>query len=343
MPPKALMTSASDRKTLVRKLYQGILHREPSDADADHWASRIEDGLGIDQMVDLFLQSAEFSALRNKVRGLFVPPGHFYSPIVDTEAVSHALPRLRSMTDLPAIAIDPEAMMAEWQAALPFLLEIPFPESPAPGFRYHFDNPAFSYGDGSILYAMLRRYGPQRLVEVGSGYSSACAVDTVERFLDAAVEMTFVEPHPELLQRLLGDESDETRKIIACPVQDADLSVFTGLQAGDFLFIDSTHVLKTGSDVCHELFNILPALNPGVFVHFHDIFWPFEYGPNWVIEQNRSWNEVYALRAFLMYNDAFEIVFFNDYFVRHFRAVVEKDYPALLKNSGGSIWLRKTR
>ncbi len=100
--------------------------------------------------------------------------------------------------------------------------------------------------------------------------------------------------------------------------------------------------MKTGSDVCHELFDVLPALQPGVFVHFHDIFWPFEYGPNWIVKENRSWNELYGLRTFLMYNDAFEIVFFNDYFARNCRELIEAGYPAMLKNTGGSIWLRKT-
>jgi hypothetical protein len=65
------------------------------------------------------------------------------------------------------------------------------------------------------------------------------------------------------------------------------------------LFIDSTHVLRTGSDVCFELFEILPRLSPGVLVHIHDMFWPFEYPRSWVVEENRSWNELYAVRAFL--------------------------------------------
>jgi hypothetical protein len=144
-----------------------------------------------------------------------------------------------------------------------------------------------------------------------------------------------------LLVSLLGEDTARRFVIHDSLVQRVDLQVFERLEPGDFLFIDSTHILKTGSDVCHELFNILPALKPGVFIHFHDIFWPFEYGRDWVLKENRSWNEIYGLRAFLMYNDAFEIVFFNEYFVRFCRERVQAGYPAMLKNSGGSIWLRK--
>jgi hypothetical protein len=99
--------------------------------------------------------------------------------------------------------------------------------------------------------------------------------------------------------------------------------------------------MKTGSDVCHELFNILPALNRGVIIHFHDVFWPFEYPEDWVLLENRSWNEIYGLRAFLMNNSEYEILFFNDLFGRYFRSAIEKDYPDMLKNIGGSLWLRK--
>src|SRR5260370_28828390 len=99
--------------------------------------------------------------------------------------------------------------------------------------------------------------------------------------------------------------------------------------------------MKTGSDVCHELFEILPRLAPGVLIHFHDIFWPFEYSEAWGIENNLSWNELYGLRAFLMYNDNFEIVFFNDFFRRWRRNLIQETYPKFLHNTGGALWLRK--
>jgi hypothetical protein len=260
--------------------------------------------------------------------------------VVDVERIRPRFRRDPSPDALAAIAIDREAHLALWREFLPLLAAIPFDDDGSAGLRYRFRNPAFSYGDGSVLYAMLRRFCPRRVVEVGSGWSSACAVDTAERYLPHAVEFTFVDPHPELLKELLGDHAG-SYSIHATEVQDVPLEVFRALQAGDFLFIDSTHVVKTGSDVCHLLFEVLPRLELGVFVHFHDVFWPFEYGREWVLEQNRSWNEIYALRAFLMFNDAFRIRFFNDYFVHHFRDVVAKDYPTLLKNSGGSLWLEK--
>ena len=328
---------------MIRTLYLGFLHRDPRPNELEHWEQRLAADLSAEGLARALLDSEEFGAIRKKVRSLFVPPGHFYSPIVDVDQVRGRFGTMQPNIPPAAIRIDVDAIGRVWLELLPYLRDIPFPEEADPAWRYHFKNPAFSYGDASILHAMLRRFRPKRLVEVGSGYSSACSIDTIDRYLDRAVDVSFVEPYPALLLKLLGEERVARCTVHATGVQDTDPQVFTRLEAGDFLFIDSTHVMKTGSDVCHELFNVLPALKPGVFVHFHDIFWPFEYGPNWIIKENRSWNEIYGLRAFLMYNDAFEIVFFNDWFARNRRDLIENDYPEMLKNTGGSIWLRKLR
>ena len=332
----------TDYPNLVSNLYKGMLHREPEPGEVEHWVKQLNKGLSINNIIDHFLKSDEFNGIRQKVGNLFVPPGHFYSPIVNVDEARPLFAKNAPPPEqLPAITIDRQAMLALWEQLKPHLQNTSFPDEPTTNSRYYFKNTAFSYGDGSILSAMLRHFQPKRLVEVGSGYSSACAMDTIENHLDSKVAVSFIEPYPELLVKLLGEDALKRVEIHACGVQNANMGLFTQLESGDFLFIDSTHIMKTGSDVCHELFTVLPALKPGVFIHFHDIFWPFEYGADWVLNENRSWNELYGLRAFLMYNNAFEIVFFNDYFVKFCRDTIKADYPTMLKNSGGSIWLRK--
>jgi len=116
--------------------------------------------------------------------------------------------------------------------------------------------------------------------------------------------------------------------------------IFDALSSNDILFIDSTHVSKTGSDVNRILFDILPRLSRGVFIHFHDVFYPFEYPKEWVYE-GRAWNEDYILRAFLEYNDAFEIVLFGTWLAKFERDLLREMMPMTLENPGGSLWLRK--
>jgi hypothetical protein len=95
------------------------------------------------------------------------------------------------------------------------------------------------------------------------------------------------------------------------------------------------------SDVNYYLFQILPRLKPGVIIHIHDMFWPFEYLAEWVLADNRSWNEAYLMHAFLQYNDAFEILYWNNYAFHFMGAELEELMPLSLGNEGGSLWIRK--
>jgi hypothetical protein len=135
-------------------------------------------------------------------------------------------------------------------------------------------------------------------------------------------------------------EDDKKQAIvIEKDVQLISLNVFKKIEAGDILFIDSTHVSKTGSDVNYILFEILPVLKSGVLVHFHDVFYPFEYPKDWIFH-GINWNEDYILKAFLMYNEKFEIKLFSEYLHRHHKDVFE-EMPLCYNNTGSNLWIEK--
>ncbi len=330
-------------RKMIHALYVGFLRRSPQEVEIDFWTERMRSGWGPEKVTMAFFECDEFRAMRNEAQGFFVPPGHYYSPIVDAKNVSRYIQAVGNPAALNSIDLSKDLQVENWYRLLPHLQSVPFPAQVTARFRYFFENPSFSYADGSVLHAMLLTHRPRRLIEIGSGYSSACSIDTIDQYLGGNTEVTFIEPNPQLLLSLLGEERASRCEIHSCAVQDTDLQLFRSLESGDFLFIDSTHVMKTGSDVCHELFDILPVLKAGVFIHLHDIFWPFEYPLSWVLGENRSWNENYALRSFLMYNDSFQIEFFNDFFAKNFAELILKDCPHMVKNSGGSIWLRKVK
>ena len=231
------------------------------------------------------------------------PAGHFYSPVPSDEDVAAAL--RKRPADLEASGIDlhlPEQKQLLEQFAEMYP-SIPFQEQGAPGFRYRYDNDSYAHGDAIMLHLMIRWLKPQRIIEVGSGNSSCVTLDTNEHFFNNRIRCTFIEPYPTFLQSLLkpSDQID----LLPARLQEVDLSVFDALEAGDILFIDSTHVSKLNSDVNRLFFEILPRLKPGVFVHIHDIFPGFEYPEHW-LREGRAWNEQYLLRAFLQYNDRFQ-------------------------------------
>lgn len=149
-----------------------------------------------------------------------------------------------------------------------------------------------------LLAAMMRHARPNRVVEIGAGFSTAMMLDTVERFLDAPVSIEAIDPEPQRLRTLLrpGDERWLTLRVGL--VQDMPTVSFTSLQPNDILFIDSSHVMKLGSDVSFLFFEVLPRLAPGVLIHLHDIAWPFEY-PVGHYQHGWAWNEAHALRLLL--------------------------------------------
>ena len=275
------------------------------------------------------------------VYGTWVPPGHFYSPFPDLTEFDKRAHQLLSIESQPAeIDLREDAQLELFDELAELLHEVPFPVERTNAFRYYFDNPAYEWGDGLILHAMLRHLKPRRVVETGSGYSSAMLLDTTERWLEPGVALTFIEPHSDLLRSLLrpGDEGRVT--ILEAGVQDVDPRVFAQLQADDILFIDSTHVVKAGSDVNHLFFEVLPRLAVGVVIHIHDVFFPFEYPVAWVHER-RAWQETYLLRAFLMYNAAFRIEWFQHLMWSRHRPQLEARVPDMARNAGGNMWLRK--
>jgi hypothetical protein len=153
--------------------------------------------------------------------------------------------------------------------------------------------------------------------------------------------LTCIEPFPDRLRALLRESDHGSTTIIERQVQDVPSAIVNDLEPNDILFIDSTHVLKTGSDVHYELFHLLPLIKPGVIVHFHDILYPFEYHDHWIFEKNFSWNESYAIRAFLMYNTDFRVLFWNPLFALSFGSSIRDEFPTFLTNPGGSIWLER--
>ena len=274
----------------------------------------------------------------------FAPPGHFYSPIPDLKYIKDQRSQLfdRQLMEIGGISMRAEAQRALVEDFGRFYADMPFKAERTPGLRYAFNNSFFSYGDAITLYSMLRTFRPQQVIEVGSGHSSAVMLDTNDKFFSGGIRFTFIDPYPERLRSLLTDSDQSRHEVISADVQQVPLVQFQSLQANDILLIDSSHVVKVGSDVGYLLSIVLPSLKSGVLVHFHDIFWPFEYPESWLLD-GRAWNEAYALKAFLQFNSAFEILFFNSYLSVHHKDVLESHLPLFLQNPGGSIWLRKTR
>jgi hypothetical protein len=293
-------------------------------------AARLE----ADRTADAVELQRELEELRGRL-GCY-PPGHYYSAIPSAEDVERDIAwQKRSPADIAGVDLRLDEQWAYLGALEPH-------SHGAPPTRYRAPNDFFGTCDAAVLAAILRKERPARLVEVGSGFSSACALDTITADLGGATDLTLIEPYPErMLELLLPGDLDRIRFEHA-PVQDVPLDVFRALRAGDVLFIDSSHVSKAGSDVNWLVFEVLPRLPAGVFVHVHDVPAGFVCPTPW-LREGRFWTEAYLVRAFLQFSEAFEILVWPNLLLTLDVDRFRRTLPAASAADGTSIWLRKVR
>jgi hypothetical protein len=209
-------------------------------------------------------------------------------------------------------------------------------------YQYYICNPAFGSIDAEILYCMIRYFKPHEIIEIGSGYSTLLSAQAIlenqEEDASFKCELVAIEPYPNTV---LKTGFPGLSELIRKPIQEIPLSAFEGLTENDILFIDSSHVLRTGGDVQYEYLEILPRLNKGVVVQIHDIRFPEDY-PRHFLKQSRFYTEQYLLQAFLAFNNAFEVLWSGHY--------MELNHPDKLDTAfsrhrefkqGDSFWMRK--
>lgn len=267
-------------------------------------------------------------------------PGHFYSPIPDLAEVRRREARIFDRGNVPAaVDLREDAQRALLRELAPLYRRLPWSDHPGNGLLYGYHNEYYHHCDGVLLGCLLQHLRPRRYLEVGSGWSTALVIDARDHLLDGELEITCVEPHPERLRELIGGYAGPLT-VIAEPFEEVDLAIVHRLGAGDILFVDSSHVVKVGGDVNRLLLDALPRLAPGVWVHVHDVFWPFEYPAAWVYG-GRAWTEQYLLRAFLAYNGAFEITLFNEMIFERERDWLEAHMPIALVTPPMGFWMRR--
>jgi SAM-dependent methyltransferase len=298
-------------------------------------------------VTDLERLRDESRALRERLTALEraigpFPPGHFHSPIPDRAELERDAARLFEGTAraLPGVERNEAQQWRRFDAIRALAGSEQFPEHAQPSARYHWSNGVFGYGDAFVYHALLRIERPARVIEVGCGYSTAVLLDTCERHPEVAPRITCIDPDPARLERLLRPADWRRVEFLRARVQDVPLALFAELGAGDVLFLDTSHVAKTGSDVVHEVFEVLPRLRSGVLVHVHDIPVDFEYSREWALA-GWAWNEAYLVRAFLMFNSAFEIDFHGAYLAERDPARCAAALPNCAASPGLSLWLRR--
>jgi hypothetical protein len=290
-------------------------------------------------LVPTFLRSSTFRELfRNWERhGFHVTPVHFYQPIPDTQRLPETL--WDRASQLAGIDMNESAQLDFVTKTFPKFRDEyeQFPTKPtSDARRFHLNNGLFDGADALVAYCMVRHLQPRLILEIGAGFSSLLLGEAASK--NKSSSLICIEPSP---QEFLKHGFSGLHSLIEKKVEEVDLEFFSQLDSGDILFIDSSHTVKIGGDVNYLFLEVLPRLKPGVLVHVHDIFFPFEYRRDWVVDELRFWSEQYLLQAFLIFNSEFEVLVANGYLGHHHKEVLNAAFPNLPSWGGGSFWMRR--
>jgi len=272
--------------------------------------------------------------------GLQVVLKTFYSPIPELDELPPGTFERRS--ELPAIGWDVDAQLQLVRDRLGPAMAAFRPPRGAGGDRFRYaDNDSYTVPDAAVLYAMVRTLRPRRVIELGSGHSTlATAQAARENAADGhPLTLEVFDPFPSVVT----PELPGLERLERLSAQQVPLETFDRLGSGDVLFVDTTHTVKVGSDVNHILLEVLPRLAPGVVVHLHDIFLPYEYPKVWLEDYGLYWTEQYLLQAFLAFNSGYEILA-SVYALKRERP---REMAALLppgdwEGRGAAFWMRRT-
>lgn len=302
---------------------------------------RITNKLRLGRIRDILLE--KFFPISQKL-GFHILLNNYYSPIPDTRTLNEELwskpsellgVKMNEQKQLELLSNFVSSFKNEYEKFPKNKTEIPY--------QYYLNNRFFRSVDAEVLYCMIRRSKPRKVLEIGSGYSTFVSAEAILRNKQEnnsyECELVAIDPYPN---EILKTGFPGLSELIIRKVQDVPLLKFQELKENDILFIDSSHILKIGSDVHYEYLEILPRLNNGVLIHSHDIFLPAEYHKDWIYKQLYFFNEQYLLQSFLAFNDSFEVLWAGSYIsLKHpdrmktaFSSYERGDLPA-------SFWIRR--
>jgi predicted O-methyltransferase YrrM len=256
--------------------------------------------------------------------GYHIRPIHYYEPLPDFRSITRE--QTERKRAFPAIDFRRDEQLRLLRELEPYALELQ---------QTDVVNDYFSGLDAVVYYSLIRQLKPRRIIEIGGGYSTRIANKALAA--NQSGRLTCIEPHPD--ERLDGSRVH----LVTKRVEELDVSFFAALEANDILFIDSSHTVKFGSDVCYEFLEILPALKRGVWVHVHDIFFPHDYPAEWLLKRRLALNEQYLLEAFLSFNHDFEIALANHWLQLECPNEVARLWSNAVSSGAGasSFWMRR--
>ena len=266
---------------------------------------------------------------------------HFYQPVPDIQELERR-DVWSKVSALSGIKWETDKYLAKLAEVSRYKPKRDWPDKPESNMDFGRINQSFSYICASLLYGMILKNKPKRIIEIGSGNSSKVVLKALQDS-GKETEYTIIDPYCCWEETEFGINVNVIQK----PVEETNIALFQTLETDDILFIDSSHTVRIGGDVNFLILDILPLLAQGVIVHFHDIELPYEYSKVYAtnLQSRKFWTESYLLQAFLTFNTAYEILLPAVYLCREYLDTVKECYPGMRHPfdwSSSSFWIRRT-
>ena len=263
---------------------------------------------------------------------------HYYEPLFNPKQLSKPLHTDRSLPGID-FKINSQLDLIRKFSYQNELKKFPNKKPGKNNLQFYYENGSFPSGDAELYYSIIRHFKPNKIIEIGSGFSTLIALEAIKKN-DNNCKISCIEPFEFSWLEELDIEVFRNRVELVPP------QFFDQLAENDILFIDSSHIIRPQGDVLWEILELLPRLNNGMLIHFHDIFTPHDYPLEWLTEELRLWNEQYLLEAFLSFNNSFEIVISMQHLTLRHRSKVIQAFPVLASDKErkpGSFWIRKIK
>jgi len=272
-----------------------------------------------------------FKITTNRLKKIGVYPirNHFYEPLFDDKFISNPLDKDRFLPGID-FNIKSQINLLNQLSFTNELESLNLQNKSKEIHSFYIDNGSFESGDADFLYQMIRYIKPHKILEIGSGDSTKIARLALKKNKDETskvYEHICIEPYgAPWLEKLEGT------KIIRELVENYKFDWANELEAGDLLFIDSSHMIRPQGDVLKEYLEIIPVLKPGVFVHIHDIFTPRDYKKSWIVDEVKFWNEQYLLEALLTDTNRYEVIAALNFLKNNYYEKISQICPYLTKD-----------
>ena len=257
--------------------------------------------------------------------GVFPIIDHFYEPFFNHKTLTEDFSKIRNLPSINFREQEQLDLLKSFKFQKDFQSFLDSEADLKTLRSFSITNGSYGAGDAEILFNFLRLKKPSKIIEIGSGNST--------KVIEAALKLnikegsnpkfTCIEPYKPWLK------STEHIKILRSKLEQTSLDWTKELSDGDFLFIDSSHMIRPQGDVLYEYLEVIPMLNPGVFVHVHDIFSPRDYPETWLKTDVKFWNEQYLLETLLSNSNRYKVIASLNYLAKDYYEEFKKVCPHL--------------